>query len=68
MPLLDPISLPALPLLPADLLDPTQAYAKQLRQRTLRALARRMRCQNLPSQIVIVGSRHTLRGNTRAVS
>ena len=68
MPLLDPIRLPALPLLPADLLHPTPAYPKQLRQLTLRALARRMRCQNLPSQIVIVGSRHTLRGNTRAAS
>jgi hypothetical protein len=51
--------------LPADLLDPTPAYAKQLRQLTLRAFAGRVSCQYLPSQIVIVGSRHTLRGDVR---
>ena len=62
MPLLDAIRLTTLALLPADLLHPTQAHPEPLCQRSLRALARRIRCQELPSQIIIVGSRHTLRG------
>jgi hypothetical protein len=60
--LLDAISLSTLALLSKNLLHPPQTYPKQLRQLKLRALARRMRCQKLPSQIIIVGSRHTLRG------
>ena len=66
MPLLDAIRLPTLSLLPADLLHPTQAHPKQLRQLKLRTLAHRMCCQDLPSQIIIVGSRHTLAESTRA--
>jgi len=66
MPLLDPLRLPALPLLPEDLLHPAQAYPKPVRQLTLRALAPCMRCQYFPSQIVVVGSRHTLRGYSKS--
>jgi hypothetical protein len=63
MPLLDAIRLPGLPLLSENLLYPAHADAKHLGQRTLRALARRVRCQNLPSQIVTVRSRHMDRGD-----
>jgi hypothetical protein len=66
MPLLDAIGLSILPLLAADLLHPTKTYSKQVRQLKLRTLARRMCCQDLPSQIIIVGSRHTLAESTRA--
>jgi hypothetical protein len=63
MPLLDPILLSALPLLSENLLHPAQADAKHLCKRTLRAFARTVRRQYLASQIVIVGSRHLLRGD-----
>ena len=62
MSLFDTVGLPSPSLLPENLLHPAQTYPKHLRQLTLRALARRMCCQELPSQIIIVGSRHTLRG------
>jgi len=63
MPLLDPIRLAALPLLPDNLLHPAQTDTKHLRKRTLRAFARPVRRQYLASQIVVVGSRHLLRGD-----
>jgi hypothetical protein len=55
MPLLDALGLPSLPLLPENLLPPTKAYPKHLGQLKLRPLARRMCCQELPSQIIVVG-------------
>ena len=60
MTLLDTIRLAGLPLLSADLLHPTQAHPEPLRQFRLGAFARRIRCPELPSQIIFVGSRHTL--------
>lgn len=68
MPLLDAIGLSTPALLSEDLLHPPQAHSKQLRQLKLRALARRISRQNLPSQIIIVGSRHTLAESTRDAS
>jgi hypothetical protein len=66
MALFDTIRLSRPPMLPENLLHPTHADAKALRQRALRTLARRVSRQKLPSQIVIVWSRHIYRGNHRS--
>ena len=63
MSLLDALGLPALPKLPAHLLHPAQTHPIQLSKLRLAALAAGIGFQKLSAQIVIVGSRHTLRGS-----
>lgn len=63
MPLLDAFGSPAAAILPRDLLGPTQADAEPLRKFGQRPLAAAMSGQQLTTQIVFVGLRHTSRGS-----